>query len=178
METFRNEALRLLKQQSGTIRTSGVSQAVKAVCARLSRVETPEILQALEGLERLCEGDVPDIIEMERRREVVSYQLIQIQKSLQQLLEIYSATFPVDFVVVSDSARPSPEKLLKKEITHFGDTVLFRVGSVCQPKAEWLVEHERFVLKCELIYGWRIIHQVGEMEKPVISICIRIANLS
>ncbi|XP_028968008.1 phosphatidylinositol 4-phosphate 3-kinase C2 domain-containing subunit alpha [Galendromus occidentalis] len=160
METFRNEALRLLQQQSGTVRTSGVSQAVKAVCARLSRVETPEILQAIEGLERLCEGDVPDKIEMERRREVVSYQLIQIQKSLQQLLEIYSETFPVDFVVVSDSPRPSPAKLPKKEITHFGDTVLFRVGSVCQPKAEWLVEHDRFVLKCELIYGWRIIHQV------------------
>ncbi|OQR66629.1 phosphatidylinositol 4-phosphate 3-kinase C2 domain-containing subunit alpha-like [Tropilaelaps mercedesae] len=162
LDTFRQEALRMLKQSGGAVRTSGVTQLVKAVCARLSRVETDELVQALEGLERLCEADAPDLIEMERRREAVCYQLYQIQRSLQHLLELYSETFPVDFIVRNDHLTPpmSPEKRVRKEVTLYSDSVLFQAGSLYQPRPDWLVNHDRFVLCCNLVYGWRIIHQV------------------
>lgn len=163
LDTFRLEASRILRQSSGVVRANGVGQVVKAVCARLSRVETTDLVQALEGLERLCEADAPDLIEMERRREVVSYQLLQIQRNLHQLLELYSETFPVDFVVCSDRMTPpvSPDKRPRKEVTLYSDSVLFHASSLYQPRPEWLVNHDRFVLCCRLVYGWRIIQQVG-----------------
>ncbi|XP_022710072.1 phosphatidylinositol 4-phosphate 3-kinase C2 domain-containing subunit alpha-like isoform X2 [Varroa jacobsoni] len=169
LDTFRQEASRILRQSSGVVRASGVVQVVKAVCARLSRVETNDLVQALEGLERLCEADAPDLIEMERRREVVSYQLLQIQRNLHQLLDLYSETFPVDFVVCNDQMTPptSPGKRSRKEVTLYSDSVLFQAGSLYQPRPEWLVNHDRFILCCNLVYGWRIIHQVESQNGRV-----------
>ncbi|XP_064480154.1 phosphatidylinositol 4-phosphate 3-kinase C2 domain-containing subunit alpha-like [Ornithodoros turicata] len=183
IETFQKEAKKLLcAASSGSNQPRGVIQAVKAICAMLSKIEILEIIHAVEGVKQVCsqavevsslDGDFStkqdmeeiraqvrrgSILNSERLAEAVLCALLQLQSALRTLISIYCRSFCVNFGL------PLPDAQVKKElrsVTTFQDTFLFSVSTVHQLKSQWIAEYDHFQISCELRYGADVL-SVGE----------------
>lgn len=116
METLENEIQKVEKaatdiDKSGlsnitpSLQSSAVIQSVKLVVKLMGTLETPEITEALNGLDRSCSRFIPNRGEQLNDWEISSvYEIInknceKIRVSIQNLIEMYSHAFGVDFEV-------------------------------------------------------------------------------
>lgn len=190
IETFQKEAKKLLCSAfSGPLQHRGVIQAVKAICAMLSKIEIVEVIHAIEGMKQLCSQAVEvgaldgefsakqdteeikaqvrrgSILNSERLSEAVLCCLLQVQSALHTLISIYCRSYCIDFGPPFSDTPPSKEY---RSVTTFQDTVLFSVSTVHQLKSQWVTEYDQFQISCELHYGVETL-SVSETRKQAAS---------
>lgn len=154
---------------------SGVIQGVKAICALLGNIDTLDISEAINELSHVCasgqtvysykdgslSGNKMDIISEKgdyaevslRPRtifEQVKYRCNQVRNAIQQLVEIYSLAFRVDFsVTMSDyTSTPIP-------IDNVKESVMVHIMCVHRPPAHW--KHDDYNLGVQICHGTRYI---------------------
>ncbi|XP_055692342.1 phosphatidylinositol 4-phosphate 3-kinase C2 domain-containing subunit alpha isoform X1 [Lutzomyia longipalpis] len=149
---------------------SGVVQSVKAICALLGSIDTLDISEAIDQLTAVCEngqnvlsyqGGKMDIVSESgdyaqvnlRPRTIVEqirYRCHHVRDSIQQLLEIYSNAFRVDFCV------NAPDYISSSvPISNVSETVMVHVMCLHRPPVTW--KHDEYNLGAQVYHGTRYI---------------------
>ena len=174
LETFESELqkLRTDVKQNGGLNLQGqgtrIIQSVKAISSNLSSLESISLNDACNNLTEQCkvfgsykrEGindmtidhyAIPLTIP-----EILDDALIKVRKSLSQLINLYTKTFPVEFELdEQEDQKDKPEKPISPSM----DTLLCNLSLCCKLPNEWL-SIRQFVVVIQLWHGENRLAQV------------------
>uniref|UniRef100_A0A1B0A2K1 phosphatidylinositol 3-kinase n=1 Tax=Glossina pallidipes TaxID=7398 RepID=A0A1B0A2K1_GLOPL len=157
---------------------SGVVQGVKAICALLGSIDTLEIAACVGELKHLCEGgqrkyssssnnpeilsDCGDYAEVNLRPrsmlEKIRLKCNQLRDAVQELIELYSNVFRVDFSVKTVDYSSTP-----LHISCVLKPVVVSINCLHRPPPLW--KYDNYSLGVQINYGSRFI------SDPVVTRC-------
>ncbi|XP_019536339.3 phosphatidylinositol 4-phosphate 3-kinase C2 domain-containing subunit beta [Aedes albopictus] len=163
---------------------SGVTQAVKAICAMLGKIDTLEITKAVDDLKACCDSgqtiysyndtsdynsgslsivsESGDYAEVKLRPRTISqqirYRCHEVRNAIQGLLEIYSHAFRVTFMVNVPEWNTNPIS-----INMISQSIMVNV--LCLHRIPELWRHDEYNLGVQIYHGARYI------SEPLVTYC-------
>lgn len=172
----------------GGVSCSGVSQAVKAICALLGSIDTIEVFDAVNALKECCLNNQPSykiksssasyiynksstvnivsekggyaevVLQPRKISDQIKCHCNQVRDAVQHLLEMYSEAFHVNFSVIAPKWELNPVA-----ITEVSEMVMLNIICLHRPPNTW--KHDEYVLGVQIYHGTKYI------SPPVIAQC-------
>lgn len=152
---------------------SGVTQAVKMICALLGSLDTLSLTDVIDDLKSVCAsgqtiytygdyggsklnilsetGDYAQVsLRPKTTAEQISRRCNNIRNAIQSLLETYCNAFRVDFCVNTPDYTPNPISISK-----VSEPVMVHLMCLHRPPPNW--KHDDYMLGAQIYYGTKYI---------------------
>lgn len=178
LETLEDEIVKLELSAADSsphtiLSCSGVTQAVKMICALLGSLDTLALTDVIDDLKSVCAsgqtvytygdysgsklnilsetGDYAEVyLRPKTTAEQISRRCNNIRNSIQNLLETYCNAFRVDFCVNTPEFEPN---LIS--ITKVSEPVMVHLMCLHRPPPNW--KHDDYMLGAQIYYGTKYI---------------------
>lgn len=176
METFYKEIERLSDRalKDKDIQSMSLKQSVKAVCSMLEKLETVELVTAMERVENivneLSNNNKMATQDSADRKEQLNLESLQTKCSLienlqdslemlviavKNLVNLYCKTFQTDFLL-SSSRQETRES---QEVILISDHFIVHISTVHRLPVKWTKLYQGYTVECVLCYGGQNITQ-------------------
>ncbi|XP_014669977.1 PREDICTED: phosphatidylinositol 4-phosphate 3-kinase C2 domain-containing subunit beta-like [Priapulus caudatus] len=146
---------------SDRINTTGLKQAVKAICTMMHRLETNDITRALQELTEAAAGDERTaaadtehanftVVNVSRNSNMIMA-VEHLNDALRRLVVMYCAAFKPNFTVIA-LCEPKGEAKL---VTDMLDNLILNVVSAHRLPARWSALYDSYRLSCGIHHGTR-----------------------
>ncbi|XP_071121891.1 phosphatidylinositol 4-phosphate 3-kinase C2 domain-containing subunit alpha-like isoform X2 [Mytilus edulis] len=158
----------ILKNETALIRSQQLSQAVKAICLTLCKIETMDITKTLQRVENIVaqltsqEGqvmskDTEDYATQQAIGMAIKCSLIeemeealeQLLKAVKEFIRMYCITFHTDFLIGSTVKADWGSK----SVTTVEDNFILHIATVHRIPPYWSTKYDEYKVVCSLYYA-------------------------